>query len=899
MGNNHYPPNSSQVAALPGRFAPRPAPPVATVSLSTTSPNWGHDDAGRRHHSFDTPRNRAVPSLPALSSTKKTSLVKRFINHFNNSANHLSMRSESRLDNLDEGFDRTGNGAFYLPESKIDTLVEVLASSITNSTQSPGSAIHHKELPLPPPRAPTAPPMFGTFDTERPLPVDGGTARKGMSLGLSLVSSTVSCPVLRSQLSDKPSLGNRALGKDASPTETIPFSSIPRSFGTRLQETQGTEQTIVAAGTIRVLDQTLRQSAQHFQQNQCLRSQSVPYTEFHFNPVSGQTPNLITYHTNNKRSSALYPSNNSATSSPVSPPSTTYGSSDIPKRKKLPPSQPSKLQQQQQHHPQQQPQQHQQPQQDQRPSNSRRQSQLNQAPVYQELENRNILLESELISERQRSANLQNENSNLQSQNTDFQNQIDDLRDLLDELNQRQELANHGFGAAAGNFLQGSEVRQRWKTLGWKIRQFIHAVSSGTEIGDHHGGVEDYEGSADGGGGGGADDGNGGSSRWGQLSSEQAVLGRQQQQKQSRQGPGVQSSSKTPTTNANDILRSITPHYRTLLAMKDGRQLLAEAAIWSLLVTEVFGTKETASWMHWAGTLSGNFRVMVAEGFQRGHHRNSKEFHRWRCHTASFLATLPSEGDVRAHAELVVQSLEHTLWYTLTGGGGGGGGGGTTGTGNKSKASRGGGSSGGKAGNLNNLRSGLLEIVLSAIQFDKELCQQQAFWYCQYPTSTTGRDKNGTTRFDPQQMETLNGDSKSVGSGAVVTLMVSPMLVKAGDSYGKGYGVSETIEKSVVHVVSKYWEDNGYSTSPSPSPAPTSSRSRGRGMSLTGTAPETTSAMVVYRAPSTRPGRSGHASRPATTEKIKEGKKGKGKKLWGGLKRRTASKVTRSDMYDN
>ncbi|KAK1779257.1 hypothetical protein QBC45DRAFT_412089 [Copromyces sp. CBS 386.78] len=879
MGNNHYPPNSSQVAASPGRFAPHPAPPVATVSLSTTSPNWGHDDAGRRHRSFDTPRNRAVPLLPALSSTKKTSLVKRFINHFNNSANHLSMRSESRLDNPDDGFDRTGNGGFYLPESKVDTVVEVLASSITNSTQSPGSAIHHKQLPLPPPRAPTAPPMFGTFDTERPLPVDGGTARKGMSLDLSLVSSTVSRPVLMSQLSDKPSLGNRALGKDASPTETIPLSSIPRSFGTQLQETQGTEQTMVAAGTIRVLDQTLRQSPQHFQQNQCLRSQSVPYTEFHFNPVSGQTPNLTTYHTNNKRSSALYPSNNSATSSPVSPSSTTYGSSDIPKRKKLPPSQPSKLQQQQQQQqrPQQQTQQHQQPQQDQRPSHSRRQSQLNQAPVFQELENCNILLESELISERQRSANLQNENSNLQ-------NQIDDLRDLLDELNQPQESANHGSGAAAGNFLQGSEVRQRWKTLGWKIRQFIHAVSSGTEIGDHHGGVEDYEGSADGGGGGGgADDGNGGSSRWGQLSSEQAVLGRQQQQKQSRQGPGVQSSSKTPTTNANDILRSITPHYRTLLAMKDGRQLLAEAAIWSLLVKEVFGTRETASWMHWAGTLSGHLRVMVAEGFQRGNHQNSKEFHRWRCHTASFLATLPSEGDVRAHAELVVQRLEHTLWYTLTGGGGSG----PTGTGNKSKAFRGGGGSRGKVGNLNNLRSGLVEIVLSAIQFDKDLCQQQAFWYCQYPTSTTGRDKNGTTRFDPQQMEALNGDSKSVGSGAVVTLMVSPMLVKAGDSYGKGYDVSETMEKSVVHVVSKYWEDNGYSPPPSPSPAPTSSRSRGRGMSLTG----------IYRAPSSRSGRMHVGGPPAG--KMKEGKKGKGKKFWGGLKRRTAFKVTRSDMYDD
>ena len=101
-----------------------------------------------------------------------------------------------------------------------------------------------------------------------------------------------------------------------------------------------------------------------------------------------------------------------------------------------------------------------------------------------------------------------------------------------------------------------------------------------------------------------ADD-SGGGSRWGQLSSEEAVIHRQQQQRHSRHG-----TSKTPTANANDILRSITPHYRTLLVMKDGRQLLAEAAIWSLLVKEVFGTKETTSWMHWAGTLSGNLRVM-------------------------------------------------------------------------------------------------------------------------------------------------------------------------------------------------------------------------------------------------------------------------------------------------
>lgn len=586
MGNKHYPPNSSQVAASPGRFAPLSAPPVATVSLSTTSPNWGQTDAGRRHHSFDTIRKGIIPSSPVSSATKKASFFKRFKNHLNSGANQLSMRSESRLENRSDGFDHTDDGALYLTESKVDAVVEVVASSITTSTKLHGSALLHKALPLPPPRAPTAPPMLGIFDTERPNLVDGNTARNGMSLDLSMVPSTGSRPVLVSQHSETPSLGTRSLGMNASPTETVPLSLIPGSFAAQLQETQGTEQTIVATGTIRALGY---QPPLYQQLNQ-FHSQSVPYAEFPSNPSTEQNPSGITSHGNNKRSSALHPTINSATSSPDSPSSATHGNSETLKRKKLPPSQPSKLQQQ--HH-------NQQPQQDQRPPHSRRQSQLNQGPAFQELENCTVLLESELISERQRSATLQNENSTLQNQNADLQSQIDDLRDLLDEANQRQESTNYGSGAAAGNLLQGSEVRQRWKTLGWKIRQFIHAVSSETGLGNGYGGGggDSFESAG----------GEGGGSKWGQLSSEQAVLDRQQQQQQqSRHG----TSPKTPTANANDILRSITPHYRTLLAMKDGRQLLAEAAIWSLLVKEVFGTKETPSWMHWAGTLSGNLRVM-------------------------------------------------------------------------------------------------------------------------------------------------------------------------------------------------------------------------------------------------------------------------------------------------
>lgn len=592
MGNKHYPPNASQVAASPGRFALLPAPPVSTVGLSTTSSSWASGDDSRRHHSFDMPRKRGVPSSPTSSSTKKPSLVKRAFNYFNSSTNlqHYT-RSDSRHDDRNNRVDHGTSGAFYdLTESKTDTLMMV--SSITTDSKSPGPVLLHKKLPLTPPiRAPTAPPMFGTFETVRPIPVDEDTPRNGMSLDLSLFSSTVSGPVLLPRISDMPSLGSRRLGNDDPPTETSPPSSLSRSFAAQLQETQGKDQTIVSTGIVRVLDQAYPQPPQYQHQTQ-FRSQSVPHTGFPFNATPGQNP--PGYHHANKRSSLLPPS--SAASSPVSV-SSTYGSNDMPKRKKLPPSQPSERrqhqqpqpqqQQQQQLQPQQQPPQQQQPNQ-QRLPHSRRQSQ--QSPVLQDMENLNIMLESELISERQKT--------------TDLQKQIDDLYDLLDEQNQRQESANYGSGAAAGNYLQGSEVRQRWKTLGWRIRQFIHAVSSETKnhcVGSDGGDGKDGE-----------DDGVGGDSRWQQLSSAQAVLGRQQQQQQYSRNRSNMQASKSSTTNVNDILRSITPHYRTLLAMRDmdGRQLLAEAVIWSLLVKEVFGTKEMTSWMHWAGTLSGNLRVV-------------------------------------------------------------------------------------------------------------------------------------------------------------------------------------------------------------------------------------------------------------------------------------------------
>ncbi|KAK3391790.1 hypothetical protein B0T20DRAFT_65191 [Sordaria brevicollis] len=887
MGSKHYPPNASQVAASPGRFALLPAPPISTVGLSTTSSSWASDGGSRRHHSFDTPR-KGIPSSPTSSSTKKPSLVKRAFKYFNSSTNlQLYMRSDSRHDDRNYEVDNGTSGAFYdLTESKNDTLMMV--STITTDPKSTGPVLLHKRLPLTPPaRAPTAPPMFGAFETVRSIPVDEDTSRNGMSLDLSLFSSTVSRPVLLPRISDTPSLGSRGLGNDDPPTETSPPPSLSRSSAAQLQESQGKDHTIVSTGVIRVLDQAYPQPPQYHQQNQ-FRSQSVPHTGFPLTAPPGQNP--PGYHHANKRSSLLPPS--SATSSPASV-SSTYASNDILKRKKLPPSQPSERRLHQQPQPQQNHEQQSQPQQQsqQRPPHSRRQSQ--QSPVLQEMDNLNIMLESQLISERQK--------------NEELQKRIDDLYDLLNEQNQRQESANHGAGAAAGNYLQGSEVRQRWKTLGWKIRQFIHAVSS--QAGSVPDGGHGPDQSCDGDDGDDTRDGNG--SRWQQLSSEQAVLGRQQH---SSNRSGMQ-SSKTSATNVNEILRSITPHYRTLLAMKDmdGRQLLAEAVIWSLLVKEIFGTKEMTSWMHWAGTLSSNLRVMVAEAFQHGT-QNSKEFHRWRCHTASYLATLPNEADVHTHAELVVQKLEHVVWYTLTGGG--------SAASNKPKTSR-----STKTNNFNNLRSGLLEIVLSAIQFDKELCQQRAFWYCQYPAATSPpKDNNdgGVIRFEPQTMEALNGDSKSVGPTAVVTLMVSPMLVKAGDAYGDGYDRPEVIEKSVVHVVSKYWEDNGYSNScenvHSPSPSQSQSQSpmssslastsrehrgtRSRGMS---TAPETgtsgSSAMVVYRAPSSRNRYVSSSSRPASWEKSKDGSgtsKGKGKKWLGGLKRRTAfNKGARSsEFYD-
>ena len=142
--------------------------------------------------------------------------------------------------------------------------------------------------------------------------------------------------------------------------------------------------------------------------------------------------------------------------------------------------------------------------------------------------------------------------------------------------------------------------------------------------------------------------------------------------------------------------------------------------------------------------------------------KDIRELHKWRCHTSSFIASLAQPAEVEKHVAHLMGTIENWLMPVLEGWDSG-------------------------------LRDSLREVFRKAIELDKGLSQQKAWWFTQYPYS----DKNErfNMRYDSSQME---GPDLQDNQQPNVILVIRPALVKAGDSRGEYYDNPQIATKSFV-----------------------------------------------------------------------------------------------------
>ena len=148
----------------------------------------------------------------------------------------------------------------------------------------------------------------------------------------------------------------------------------------------------------------------------------------------------------------------------------------------------------------------------------------------------------------------------------------------------------------------------------------------------------------------------------------------------------------------------------------------------------------------------------------------AKAFHQWMAQTSTLLLSYSSSDNVAVLAEQVVDEMERRLkprmknWY-------------------------------------NGLRKQLHDIVMEAIRLDADLCQQQAWWYCHYPEVHSEAKRESAAReevpFSAEWMKLLpNADPDPKATHA--QLLISPALVKAGNSRGDEYDRHEPRYQSIV-----------------------------------------------------------------------------------------------------
>jgi hypothetical protein len=138
-----------------------------------------------------------------------------------------------------------------------------------------------------------------------------------------------------------------------------------------------------------------------------------------------------------------------------------------------------------------------------------------------------------------------------------------------------------------------------------------------------------------------------------------------------------------------------------------------------------------------------------------------KAFHTWRRQTSTLTHALALPQDVGTHIDGLVSTVESKLKDLVPDWPG-------------------------------SLRKSIQEIILSAINLDRDLSQQCAYWCARYPSR------------DPVNWDKIEFDDRAMKVPAnhapeqFLALMISPALYKAGNSRGERYDLCEVAYKSEV-----------------------------------------------------------------------------------------------------
>ncbi|KAK3954147.1 hypothetical protein QBC32DRAFT_337042 [Pseudoneurospora amorphoporcata] len=334
------------------------------------------------------------------------------------------------------------------------------------------------------------------------------------------------------------------------------------------------------------------------------------------------------------------------------------------------------------------------------------------------------------------------------------------LRDLLSKDAASKNLMG-GMGAGKCH-LQDSDIYQQWKQLAWWIRQCVHVANDASK-------QKNAEGATN---------------RSRQVGDHKEKSSPKKRSSRSKSKSRRETAERESHGGSTDALIIITPYYEEFLDTDKQRMALAEAAIWkTLLEKDIFTTSSSISRMEWAGRYAHSIRPMLADCFE--HRRTSREFHSWRCHTATFLASLTSRDDVLGEVNPVVELLKSRLKLIF------------------------------------DIESAVLNhelknIVLNAFKLDKQLCQQQALWFCEDPSkdawaspsqaesgdelSAAVKSRSREVWFEDRLMTVTDARKEKLGKSAAVTLIICPALMKAGNSYGEDYDVPQVQARCEVVI---------------------------------------------------------------------------------------------------
>jgi hypothetical protein len=266
-----------------------------------------------------------------------------------------------------------------------------------------------------------------------------------------------------------------------------------------------------------------------------------------------------------------------------------------------------------------------------------------------------------------------------------------------------------------------------------------------------------------------------------------------------------------------DDLRVLTAYPKNYMDSNDHRPLLIQAFVWNFLVENVFGGPTAHSGTCWAGKAEEDFKNMVAHlipsksksishdldfddlCLTETHKTTDAElraFHDWRASTAGLLQMRSKETNVNGRIDALIILLEKKLQRYL-------------------------------GGPVESFQKGVRDIIERAVQLDAEFSKQRAHYYVAswtvaFYSKPYDQWVDSHCIFDGASMTNVEGKVDR-HRPCRISLVIRPVLFKAGNTFGNSYDVHEVLVKALV-TTEHYLKDTTETSKPPSKPPKQMSR---------------------------------------------------------------------------